>query len=602
MLARTLAAVAALATVTRAQSLLPADHVALDSLAAFQPAAANWRLSGALAGEPRRDPALTATEGTGVLVCNPTPQARAHLFTTWEHGDLDLDLDFLLTPGSNSGIYLQGRYEVQLFDSWGVKEPKATDCGGISGRAAPRANACRAPGLWQHLHIEFQAPRFDTSGQKTANARFVKVVLNGYTLHENVEVAGPTETAAFQDEQPQGALMLQGDHGPVALRHFVYKRYDGTTGLVLEKLGYALHPGVFSQISDYPGKAPVVTGTPTRFSPAAVENNGKFALVLTGSLIAPRAGEYAFTPETTDPVRLLIDDQPVITPLEKGGRPGLITLTAGAHAVRLDLIHAGNNRPSLDVIVEGPGLAPQSLGGENASVRPRGLKTPPQFLLEPTGNRIRLQRGFVPYEPRKRLYATSVGTPSGLHYAYDFETGALLRTWRGPWADVGEMWVERGEPQLVKPNGPALTLNAFPTVALFEKPYTAGWPVTADALQSSQGYILEADGQPVFLSQLSDLSIRDRIAASPDGQRLNRRLEFKGSLPAWEAQVLLAEASSITPQPGGGWVIGDREYYIDWPNGSPHQPWIRTVGDRQLLVVRLGKATLGSPISYSLVW
>ena len=149
MLARTLAAVAALAVVARAQSLLPADHVALDSLAACQPAAANWRLSGALAGEPRRDPALTATEGTGVLVCNPTPQARAHLFTTWEHGDLDLDLDFLLTPGSNSGIYLQGRYEVQLFDSWGVKEPKATDCGGISGRAAPRANACR--------------PRFDVS-------------------------------------------------------------------------------------------------------------------------------------------------------------------------------------------------------------------------------------------------------------------------------------------------------------------------------------------------------------------------------------------------------------------------------------------------------
>ncbi len=616
VLARSLAAAAAFATVARAQSLLPADRVALDSLAAFKPAAGNWRLSGALAGDPRRDKTLTATEGTGILVCNPTAQAKANLFTTWEHGDLDLDLDFLLTPGSNSGIYLQGRYEVQLFDSWGVKEPKATDCGGIYERVdpargagqerfegtAPRANACRAPGLWQHLHIEFQAPRFDAAGKKTKNARFVKVVLNGYTIHENVEVTGPTNAAAFKDEQPQGALMIQGDHGPVALRNFVYKRFDATAKLAVEKLGYELYTGVFSKVSDYASKKPTSTGTPARFSQAAVEKNGKFALVLTGSLIAPRPGEYAFTPETTDPVRLLIDDQPVITPLEKGGQPGKITLTAGAHAVRLDLIHSGNNRPSLDLIAEGPSIAPQSLGGEAGSGRPRGQNAPPQVLLEPTDNRIRMQRGFVPYEPRKRLYATSVGTPAGLHYAYDLETGALLRTWRGHWADAGEMWVNRGEPQLVKPNGPSLTLNSFPTVALIENPRTAGWPVTADAMQSSQGYTLEADGQPVFLSKLSDLSIRDRIAASPDGKMLNRRLEFKGSLPSWEAQVLLAEAESITAQPGGGWVIGDREYYIDWPAGSPHQPAIRTVGDRQLLVVRLAKSTLEAPLSYSLVW
>jgi len=73
-----------------------------------------------------------------------------------------------------------GRYEVQLFDSWSVKAPKYSDCGGIYERwdeargpgkqgyegHAPLANASRAPGLWQHLHIEFQAPRFDAAGKK----------------------------------------------------------------------------------------------------------------------------------------------------------------------------------------------------------------------------------------------------------------------------------------------------------------------------------------------------------------------------------------------------------------------------------------------------
>lgn len=619
VLARALAASAVLVTVARAQSLLAPERAPLDSLAPFKPAASNWQLAGGLGGDPRRDKTLTATPGTGLLVCNPTPDAKAHLFTSWEHGDLELDLDFLLTPGSNSGVYLQSRYEVQLFDSWGVKEPKSSDCGGIYERwdatrgagkeryegTAPRANASRAPGLWQHLHIEFQAPRFDAAGKKTKNARFAKVVLNGYLVQENVEVTGPTHSSAFNDEKPTGALMIQGDHGPVALRNLSYKRFEADTRLAIDQLGYQLHAGGFGKIGDYDTKKPTTTGTPTRFSQAAVEKTGKFALVLTGSLTAPRAGDYAFTPETTDPVLLAIDGHPVITPLEKGGQPGKVTLTAGAHAIRLDMVHSGNNRPSLEIIAEGPGLAPQPLGSNGTAPIAggrRGAGGPPQLLLEPADGRIRMQRGFVPYEPRKRLYATSVGTPAGVHYAYDLETGAILRVWRGAWLDTGEMWIERGEPQLAKPNGPSLTLNSFPTVALIENPKTAGWPVTPDAMQSSQGYTLEADGQPVFLSKLAEISIRDRVAPSADGKSITRRIDLKGSLPSWEAQVLLAESSSITPQPGGGWIIGDREYYLDWPAGAVHQPVIRTVGDRQLLVVRLSKSTLEAPLSCSLVW
>jgi hypothetical protein len=504
---------------------------------------------------------------------------------------------------------------VQLFDSWGVKTPSYSDCGGIYQRwdasrgagkegfegTAPRANACRAPGLWQHLHVEFQAPRFDAAGKKTKNARFTKVILNGYLVQENVEVSGPTRSAAFNDEKPVGPLMIQGDHGSVAIRRIASKRFDAEARLAVEKLGYELHAGAFGKIGDYDKKKPTATGVPARFAHSAVEKNGKFALVLTGSLLVTRAGEYAFTPETTDPVRLMIDDRAVITPLEKGGQAGKVTLSAGAHTVRLDVVHNGNNRPSLEIIAEGPGLAPQPLTAREARAN-RNADNLKQILLEPSADRVRMQRGFVPYEPKKRLYATSVGTPQGVHYAYDLESGALLRAWRGAWLDTVEMWEGRGEPQLAKPNGPALTLNAKPTVAFIENPRTAGWPETPDAMQSSQGYTLESNGQPVFLSTLSGLTIRDRIAPTADGKALARRLEFKGSLPSWEAQVLLAEGDSIKPQPTGGWVVGDREYYIDWPADAVQQPAIRTVGDRQLLVVRLAKSTLEAPLSYSLVW
>ena len=627
VLARAFAAVAlvSLTVPSRAQSLLAPERVALDSIAAFKPVTANWQLAAGLAGDPRRDKTLKGTPGTGILVCNPgtTKETRGHLFSAWEHGDLELDLEFLMAPGSNSGVYLQSRYEVQLFDSWGKKDPTPADCGGIYQRwdtsrgtgkegyegTAPRANASRAPGLWQKLHIEFQAPRFDATGKKTKNARFAKVLLNGFLVQENVEVTGPTRSAHFEKEPeaPLGPLMIQGDHGAVAIRHLTFKRFDSEARLAVEKLGYQLHSAAFGKIGDYDSKKPTATGVPGRFSQAAVEKNGKFALVLTGTLNLSRAGEYAFSPESTSPVRLLIDDRPVITPLERGGQSGKITLAAGPHTVRLDFLHTGNNRPSLDIIAEGPGIAPQSLSGsENATPsggrRNAAASSAKKILLEPAADRVRMQRGFVPFEPKKRLYATSVGTPQGVHYSYDLETGALLRAWRGTWIDTAEMWEGRGEPQLARPTGPALTLNARPTVALIENARTAGWPESADAMQSSQGYSLEANGQPVFASKISEVSIRDRIAPTADGNALARRLDFKGSLASWEAQVLLAEADVITPQPGGGWVIGDRDYYIDWPAGSAHQPTIRKVGDRQLLFVRLSKSTLEAPLSYSLVW
>lgn len=625
VLARTFALVAVLASAlvtTRAQSLLTPERAPLDTLAAFKPTTANWRLAGGFTGDPRRDKSLGAAPGTGVLICNPgkTPDTRGHLLTAWEHGDIELDLEFLLSPGSNSGVYLMGRYEVQLFDSWGVKSPTPADCGGIYSRwdatrgkgnesydgVAPRANASRAPGLWQSLHIEFQAPRFDATGKKTKNARFVKVLLNGHLIHENVEVTGATRSALFEQgpEAPLGPLMIQGDHGPVAIRGLAYKRFEADARFVFTDLAYRLYAGAFSRVGTYEAETPVATGVPASFAHTAVEKTGKFALVLTGQLLVSRAGEYAFTPQTNTPVRLLIDDRPVISPVERGGQAGTVQLAAGKHAVRLDYVHHGNGRPSLEIIAEGPGLAPQPLGGPSTAA-PASVRRPPsstrQILLEPA-DRIRLQRGFVPFEPKKRLYAVSVGTPQGIHYAYDFETGAVLRVWRGPWLDTADMWEGRGEPQLAKPTGPALTLTAKPTVALVDFPKASGWPDAADALHSSQGYTLEPDGQPVFLSTLSELSIRDRIAPAADGKSLHRRLDFKGSLNSWETQVLLAEAAVITPQPTGGWVIGDRTYYVDWPADSPHRPAVRTVGDRQFLVVRLSKATLETPLTYSLVW
>ncbi|MCC6409423.1 MAG: ThuA domain-containing protein [Planctomycetes bacterium] len=117
----------------------------------------------------------------------------------------------------NSGVYLQGRYELQVLDSFGLK-PELGDCGAIYGKKVPDVNACKPAGEWQSYDIRFTAPRFDASGAKTANAR-VSVWQNGIPIHRDVEIDGPTGGAIGQAEAATGPLLLQ-DHGnPVRYRN-----------------------------------------------------------------------------------------------------------------------------------------------------------------------------------------------------------------------------------------------------------------------------------------------------------------------------------------------------------------------------------------------
>lgn len=143
--------------------------------------------------------------------------------------DLFVSLEFKVPKGGNSGVYLMGRYEIQILDSHGVPDAdlKSSMCGSVYERwkddkgyegKPPLVNAARPAGEWNRYDMVFRAPRF-RNGTKTENARFVEVRLNGVVVQRNVEVTGPTRAAMFEDEKPAGTLMLQGDHGPVEYRN-----------------------------------------------------------------------------------------------------------------------------------------------------------------------------------------------------------------------------------------------------------------------------------------------------------------------------------------------------------------------------------------------
>src|SRR5882672_1557280 len=100
------------------------------------------------------------------------------IYTEQEFGDCRVEVEVMVPKGSNSGIYLMGRYEVQVFDSFGVKKLGMGDMGAIYSVAVPKVNACKKPGEWQKFVIDFVAPRFKDK-KKVGNAKFVKVELNG---------------------------------------------------------------------------------------------------------------------------------------------------------------------------------------------------------------------------------------------------------------------------------------------------------------------------------------------------------------------------------------------------------------------------------------
>ena len=166
--------------------------------------------SGKLSVIPAGDepPAMITPEGHGL-----------DIYTKAKFGDCTVELEVMVPKGSNSGIYLMGEYEVQVLDSFGKKRVGRGDMGGIYGANAPRVNAAGEPGTWQKYVIEFQAPRFNAEGKKTANAQFIKVTLNGQVLHKDVEMRKQTPGGVTGREHPTGPLMFQGNHGAVAYRN-----------------------------------------------------------------------------------------------------------------------------------------------------------------------------------------------------------------------------------------------------------------------------------------------------------------------------------------------------------------------------------------------
>ena len=585
---------------------LPFTRLDLASLDHFQAPSDNWSIAGKVIADYSKEGDLQPDEGTGILVNQPSDNANGNLLTTWEHQDLELKLSFLMPKGSNSGIYLQGRYEIQLFDSWLKKDLKVADCGAIYQRwdeakqkgyegHPPPLNVSKAPGLWQDLYIRFRAPRFNEQGEKVSNAMFEKVEMNGVLLHENVELTGPTRASVADNEVAAAPLMIQGDHGPVAIKNFEYKSYSNKV-LAITDLQYEYydigHPlnrlpnfDTLSLTSSGPIDSFIVTKAATK--------EDEFALRFKGKLQVEEPGEYLFHLRTDDGSRLRIDGKEIILNDFNHGVDEvvrkLINLSEGAHELQLDYY---NNTWGKGIIImyEGPRIKYQALASPTF---PENLFKNIQPLVIETNERPELLRGFLNYGEEKRTHIISVGQPSGLHYAIDLSNGALIKFWRGEFVDVAEMWRGRGYRQLIKPL--ALAIDGLDAPIAGSIPDASATSSNESGLKLDR-YELDDQGYPEFFFDYKGASFSEKITSASDSELL-RRIKFVSGDPSSHYTVL-GRAKHIEQISNNYYSVGG-QYFIKVNQGESALS-IREVDQEKEIIYSFDQ--VGASVEYAILW
>lgn len=551
----------------------------LTNLSDFESKSSNWKIAGDVYVDINTNNTISTKPGTGVLVCEHQQGkygTEYDLFSKFSHGDLDLEFEFMMAKGSNSGIYLQGRYEIQLNDSWGVKTPKYYDCGGIYQRwddskpenekgyegYAPRYSVSNAPGLWQKMTISFQAPRFDASGNKTENAKILFIKLNGVNIHENVVLSGVTRGSISEVETTMAPIRIQGDHGSVAFRNIKVNNFDKASGSIID-LNYSVYYGSLPLITDLSTLKPDERGKTKELTWEVSKNPNDYVLLFKGKYMAPNTGKYDFWLQSAGNSYLKIDGKLIIDnkwTVTSEQRNASIELQAGEHSFEI----FNNKRdawlkPGLGFWSAGPGFrqTPHHIFG---SLLSSGAGDP--ILVNANQNTVlRSFMDFAENDKSKRIvHAISVGSPSGLHYTYDLDKGALFQIWRGAFLDASPMWNDRGDGS----SSPMGSLNLLSDQLVFGLGNSSAFDTTGSHFKPL-GYDIDEEDLPVFNYKIFGSPVSDKIRISKN-KMISRELEIKSAKDGLYARI--ANSAKIEKISENLYALDDKKYMIQIATGS----------------------------------
>lgn len=500
------------------------NPVKLD-LSSFEGNKGSWTEVGKVWANPAIPNELQSASGSGIMANLPTKKNHgADITTTEKYGDMDLSLEYMVAPSSNSGVYLQGNYEIQILDSWTNTTTKPGDNGGIYQRwdeskpdgqkgyqgYAPRQNASKAPGVWQKLEVSFQAAKFDASGKKIENARFLSVKLNGVTIHENLEVFGPTRGSMTAEDVALGPLRIQGDHGAVAFRNIEITPFNAKTPTV-SNVSYETYQGSINNLEELAGKTAVAKGSAASLSEVPVSVSDVNLTKYTANLNVAEAGEYQIMLQVPGGLAGFAVGNESISNLSDRGVRVRKQLQVGSNPIQI--IASKNRNWSVDgfnLAISGPGLRTTNLLVSEAGA---SQDTDP-ILVD--ADETPVLRSFRDFPNVKRLaHVVSVASKEKVNYAYDMETGTLIQVWRGEFLDATPMWNSRGN-GVSNPRGSVINLAA-PAINAVSNDYSV-----SEEFRTKGYQLMNGSEDVVFSYLLSDQAVKDEIKVLESGKGISR--------------------------------------------------------------------------------
>jgi hypothetical protein len=595
---------------TQAQELM---NYSLKDLSSFKSQAGNWAIVGDVMMDPSKNvnsdgnTGITVKEGTGVLINRNDDKIKSHLVSSWEHGDMEIEFEFMMPKGSNSGFYLQGRYEVQLFDSWGVKYPKYSDLGGIyrnwessPGKIymgkEPMINAAKAPGLWQKMYISFNAPRFDHMGKKIQNAKLNLVKVNGAIIHENIEIPLPTGGPLENNEVAKGPVMIQGDHGAVAFRNIKYRLLENDP-IKVGPVSYKYWKGPYVYESDYKSKKADKEGISKEgITWEMTDVQDFFAIHLTSEIDVPYTDNYYFEPVYNGRLAVYIDNKEVFKNTGAWSwdriRQMPFNLEKGKH--KIDVYYSRADAwlpPALALNLGSDRLAPQPLHAPS-SFFVKSFTAP--ILVDVKGEPVIL-RAFLDFKQERllrRTHTVGVGDPTGMHYVFDNALGTLSCIWRGKFVDATPMWQDRGDGSF-RPLGDAVYLDNTPQLDILSSPSSGFASKFSEEEFRSKGYsINEFTKTPIFKYTLKGMEVEDQTYADAVSNSLVRTVKITNSKEG--TYFRLAHGNSIEKVSETTYLV-DGNYYITTLGSYS----LREADGRKELITLVPQSGI---ISYFLSW
>lgn len=496
----------------------------------------NWKLAESIDNPYKKKAGFTA--GNKILFSNTPGKTTSKLITA----DAKVKFDFTLGNNSDAVFYIQGRHGIVLSNTRTIGAIISPD----GTLQLPEQNAGKAVGLWQTLEITFSDAPF-------GGALIIeKVTLNNVVIHQGYVI--PTKTSN------EGPLVFENKTGSIGISNIQYLKYGNEKPLKLSDLTYEMYE-TFDWNQQFAPKSttPNDKGTTTTLTKDFGAGYNRFLLVFKGNLDVEKDGSYSLILDYAGKGSLKVDGKDVI-PAESGEsyrkpRIAFLELTKGKHPIEIRYNKVWW-RAELGLFAAGPEIRPYALHAGTSLPSPQAVG---EIAIKAT-SQVEIVRSFVMFDGKKRTHVISVGTPAGTHYTYDLDQGAPLYAWRGDFADVTEMFHERGEPQLLKPKGVKTTFSGKPTVAMLANA-NANMPDTLDDYKDLifKGYALDGEGLPTYKYQYSGAELTQKLVPSTDGGITTTITTNGGS----NLYVKLGEAKSIT-------MVNKGFYALESPNNDSY--------------------------------